>query len=253
MLNSPHEYKKMDETEPKLWWYKTLHTFVLKSIQKEFPNKDIKIVDAGCGTGGLMAYLNQYSYKNITGFDISPYALSYCQAKGLNVFKGNLLSIDQYFQKGSVDVIISNDNLYFLSEAERTHVFLVMNSILKTGGLLIFNLPAFNAFRGTHDLGVGIKKRFTKRDIRVLLNIKDMAVIELKYWPFSLSPLIFFIRTFQRIKIRLFKIKNADSDVEVPNGFLNSLFYKVTLFENRFKGKLLWGSSVFAVLKKVND
>jgi SAM-dependent methyltransferase len=250
MLNSPDEYKRMDETEPKLWWYKTLHTFVLKSIQKEFPNNNIKIVDAGCGTGGLMACLNQYSYKNISGFDISPHAISYCHAKGLNVFEGNLLNTDQYFQKSSVDVIISNDNLYFLSETERARVFLAMNSILKTGGLLIFNLPAFNAFRGTHDLGVGIKKRFTKRDIYSLLSIADMTMIELKYWPFILSPLIFAVRTFQRIKIRLFKIKNADSDVEVPNAFLNSLFYKITLFEKRFKGKMPWGSSLYTVLKK---
>jgi SAM-dependent methyltransferase len=253
MLENPIEYQRMNEAEHKLWWYKALHTFVLESIQKEFSRKDITIVDAGCGTGGLMSYLNRCSFQNISGFDISPHALSYCKAKGLNVFEGNLLNIAQYFQKDSVDVIISNDNLYFLSEAERAHVFLAMNSILRAGGVLILNLPAFNAFRGTHDLGVGIKKRFSKKDIHSLLKSKNMAVIELKYWPFILSPLIFFIRTFQRIKIKLFKIQNAVSDVELPNEFLNSLFYKITLSENRFKAKIPWGSSLFTVLKKINN
>ena len=250
MLNNPGEYKRMFEAESELWWYKALHTFVLESIQKEFKNKDIKIIDAGCGTGGLITFLNQYSFKNISGFDISPHALKYCRSKGSNVFEGNLQNIASYFEEGSIDVVISNDNLYFLTEYERLNVLQGMNSVLRTGGLLVLNLPAFNAFRGTHDLGVGIKKRFIKKDMRNLLNLSEMSIVKLMYWPFILSPLIFAIRTFQRIKIRLFKIKKADSDVEIPPLWLNKLFYKVTLFENRFKGNVPWGSSLFAVLKK---
>jgi SAM-dependent methyltransferase len=253
MLENFEEYKKMNDAEHKLWWYKILQTFVLESIQNTFHNKNITIVDAGCGTGGVIEFLQQHSFKNISGFDISPNALKFCHAKGLNVFEGDIKNISQYLQENSVDVIISNDNLYFLTKSERLRAYQAMNSILKTGGLLIINLPAFNSFRGTHDLGVGIKNRFTKKDIRELLNGKEMAIVELKYWPFFLSPLIFLVRTLQRIKIKLFEIKKAASDVEVPNEFLNNLFYNITLLENRIKITKPWGSSLFAILKKIND
>jgi hypothetical protein len=62
--------------------------------------------------------------------------------------------------------------------------------VLNPGGLLILNLPALKAFRGFHDISVGIKVRFSKADTRRLQKENLFDVVQEQYWPFLLSPAI---------------------------------------------------------------
>ncbi len=39
-------------------------------------------------------------------------------------------------------------------------------TLLKPGGLLLMNLPTGKLFKGTHDIAVGIAKRYTKAHIK---------------------------------------------------------------------------------------
>ena len=63
MLNKKEEYKKMSIVEQSHWWYKILHKLVLDTLIQHLPSKDSIILDAGCGSGGLINYLNLYEYK----------------------------------------------------------------------------------------------------------------------------------------------------------------------------------------------
>ena len=61
--------KKFDEKLYKEKIYETrLHT-TLKIITSKFPNKDIRILDYGCGAGRLLFFLRSLGYKNIKGCD----------------------------------------------------------------------------------------------------------------------------------------------------------------------------------------
>ncbi|MEO6686238.1 MAG: class I SAM-dependent methyltransferase, partial [Dyadobacter sp.] len=65
MINNRAEYQRMFEVEQKLWWYQILHEKVLYQIEKQFKkNKNITILDAACGTGGLLSFFqaNDYQY-----------------------------------------------------------------------------------------------------------------------------------------------------------------------------------------------
>ena len=97
------------------WWYKILHLQTLKRIESHFSSQDLQIVDAGCGTGGLLNYLLQYGYFKVSGIDISEQAISCCRMRGVNATRENVLNIDKIFKQASLDVIICNDVLYYLS------------------------------------------------------------------------------------------------------------------------------------------
>lgn len=249
MLNNPKEYEKMAEAEVGHWWYKTLHHLVLTSIHKNTQGLDIKILDAGCGTGGNLQYLRDNGYKNGCGFDLSSHAVSYCKSKGLDVNEGDLLNIDEYYEPNSFDVIIACDNLYFLDREDIPSFMFSCKKLLKKNGIIIVNLPALKAFRGTHDISVGIKERFAEADLENYFQISSLKLVTKTYWPFLLSPLIFFVRFKQRLGLDFNKDNNEiSSDVETPNKYINFFLQKLSLLSLYFK--IDWGSSLFVVYRK---
>ncbi|MBC7485477.1 MAG: methyltransferase domain-containing protein, partial [Cytophagaceae bacterium] len=81
MIDRPEEYEKMDLAEKELWWYKVLHEQTLSVIEKNHNTKEITILDAACGTGGLIHYLQHNGFENIKGFDLSPEAVQRSRQK----------------------------------------------------------------------------------------------------------------------------------------------------------------------------
>jgi SAM-dependent methyltransferase len=245
----PEEFYTIAELEKVHWWYRCLHDLVLSHIESRFKSKEVKIIDAGCGTGGLLSYLAEQGYDKVRGFDGSQIAVDICKKRNLDVFKGDLKAFSSYFSSSSADVIICNDALYFFNPADQRTIIRSMISVLKPCGLLLINLPALIAFKGIHDIRVAIPHRVNKAEVRGLL--KDIHVhISLMYWPFLLSPLIWLARFFQRIKMRSNVNFEVRSDVRRPNAFLNSMLYIITKTENRIlKSNKPFGSSLFIVLR----
>jgi len=249
MLSRKEEYKKMSLVEQNHWWYRILHKLVLDALSKHLPNKDSKILDAGCGSGGLINYLNLYEYKKVQGFDLSNYAVSISKDKKLNVVCGDIKDIESVVQSTHFDAIISNDTMYFLKMDEINQFLESCSKLLSPGGVLILNIPVFESFKGIHDISVGIRKRFSRADLNIFFNRQSFTVEKRIFWPFLLSPLIFLVRLLQRIKLIIFK-PNIMSDLNLPSSLVNKFLYKITLFEVKNISRPLFGSSFFVVLKK---
>lgn len=54
-------------------------------------NKNIRILDVGCGYGNILYALRNIGFTNIAGIDISRDAVDYCQEQGLNVKETDVL------------------------------------------------------------------------------------------------------------------------------------------------------------------
>src|SRR5262245_53676270 len=187
MLDRTQEYTSMAEVEGTLWWYQALHHLVLAAIRAHAGTAEPEIVDAGCGTGGLMLFLRAHGLRNVRGFDLSADAVMWCKKRDLDVKPGNLLDIGRLHAERSADVIVSNDTMYFLERDEQQRFVQQCADILRPGGLLILNLPALRAFAGIHDLSVGIRDRFSRADTRRLLAQPSFEVVRETYWPFLLT------------------------------------------------------------------
>lgn len=253
MLINYDEYRMMYEAEEKLWWYKILHEKVLNEIQNNFrENKQIKILDAGCGTGGLMSFLLKHGYENIQGFDYSEDAVSFCKVRNLNVIQTDITNFERVFEKENFDVIVNDDVVYQFDNSTISNIFSTFQSILKSDGIIITNNNAFNIFYGTHDIAVGGKQRFRLSDFEKNFSSLQLKIVYHTYWSLILSPLILLVRLLQRaqLKLNLIDIKNIKSDVTVPSNFVNNFFYQVVKFEERLFRRGIFGSSLFMVLKK---
>ncbi|MCP9756174.1 class I SAM-dependent methyltransferase [Lacihabitans sp. CCS-44] len=254
MLINSEEYRSMFETEEKLWWYKILHEKVISEINSfSKGNKQIKILDAGCGTGGLLLKLQSTGYQNIKGLDFNDDAVGFSKSRGLDVQKLDITHLQGVFEKESFDIIVSDDVLYQFDDLIIEKTISSIVDILKPNGVFITNNNAFEVFRGTHDIAVGSKKRFVLKDFKAYLSrTKNASIVNHHYWSLFLSPLILVVRLVQKLKLKLnlVDLQNIKSDVEMPSEFMNNLFYNICKFESKILEKSPFGSSIFLVIKK---
>lgn len=252
MLINYDEYRMMYEAEEKLWWYKVLHEKVLKVITENFGNnKQIKILDAGCGTGGLMSFLAGNGYSNIEGFDFSADAVSFCNERKLNVKQIDITDFDKFFEDSVFDVIINNDVVYQFDNLTIQNIFYSFQKKIKHTGIIITNNNAFKIFYGTHDIAVGGKQRFSMNNFEEIFKPLSLIIIYYSYWSWILSPLILSVRLLQQIQLKfnLINLKNVKSDVVVPSSYVNNILYRLVKLEERILKKGFFGSSLFMVLQ----
>jgi SAM-dependent methyltransferase len=249
MLNSSEdEFKMMYEAEGKLWWYRILHEKILAEIQAKYAsNKDISILDIGCGTGGLLSFLRQHNYTNLQGIDYSEHSIYFSKSRNLNVLKLNIDEIKTAFQTQQFDVIISNDVFYCLDKKQIIKALQDIEALLKPNGIFLSNNNSFNVFYGTHDIAVGGKWRFTHNDFQEFTAKTSLKIQYYSYWTWVLSPLVLTVRLYQQIQLKLGLIDTLKlvSDVSIPPKWLNETFYKIVKLEEKILRKGFFGSSLF--------
>jgi SAM-dependent methyltransferase len=248
MPSSPEEYRKMYEVEEQLWWYKALHLFVLRSIEKSFgSNKNIRILDAGCGTGGMLMALKKTGYQYLKGIDHSRVAVQLAKERGLDIEEGNL---SDFGTNETFDVIICNDVFCYMNDQEISQTIAIFYQVLNPNGLIISNNNAFDIFWGTHDIAIASQRRFTWNYFRNVLIDRKLKIKSYTYWTFILSPLVLVIRLFQRLKYSISPQKTYSSDVSLPPLWLNDFFFRLVASEQRFLSFQPFGSSLFWVVQK---
>ncbi len=250
MLDRQEEYEKMSRVESEHWWYRTLHRLVLNSLATFFSAKDIAILDAGCGTGGLMRYLKDNGYDKLYGFDLSDDAVGICRGRGFEVCQEDLRALDHVFHGQRFDVIVSNDTLCYLDRPEIGRFLEASYDRLNPGGVLICNLPALRGFKGIHDIAVGIRRRFTKKDIETWAGAGHWELVQQLYWPLLLSPMIFLVRLWQRIILRLNPNTAIRSDIDIPHPLINHFLAHVCDWDIGHLRHRPFGSSLFLVCRK---
>jgi SAM-dependent methyltransferase len=253
MLLNKQEYQAMFEVEDQLWWYKILHKKVIDNILIKFETtKEISILDAGCGTGGLLLNLQKAGFNNIFGFDFNQNAVDFTNSRGFKVMQQDITKLEGMYLPNTFDVIICNDVLYQFEENEIIAIIKNLAFFLKSNGIIISNNNAFEVFRGTHDIAVGSKKRFTKTDFKSYIENQNLQISFSTYWSFLLSPIILSVRLIQKLQLKLglINIEKITSDLAMPSVLLNKIFFNIVKIEEKVSNYFPFGSSLFLVLEK---
>jgi hypothetical protein len=202
----------------------------------------------------MLSFLQKKGYETLQGFDFSLDGVAFCKTKNLNVIHADITDFSDKFNE-KFDIIICNDVLYQFDNEDIVKILDCLFSRLKPTSILITNNQAFDIFSGIHDIAVGAKQRFSISKFNKILsqNQSSFHISHYFYWSFFLSPLILFIRLFQKIKIKfgLVNLENVESDVEIPSEFINNILYKIVKIEEKLIKKPPFGSSIFLVLEKM--
>jgi len=189
----PNEYAIMFRVEETHWWYSALHRLLVQALETYLPDwREKRILDAGCGTGAILKRLGSPE-RNI-GIDLAPEAISLCRERGLdNVIQGDICALP--FEEASFDAVICSSVLYHEWVPNIPRAFHEFHRVLRPGGFLLINVPAFAFLHSAHDDAVMTARRFKKKEIKDLLQSENFEICRLTYWTTFLFPLAVAART----------------------------------------------------------
>jgi SAM-dependent methyltransferase len=214
--------------------------------QLGFPNSEdrLNILDAGCGTGGNSAHLR--AYGRVTGVDFSADALRFAAERpGLRLARASVEALP--FADASFDLVLSNDVLCHLGVASDAVAVREFARVLRPGGVLFLQLPAYEWLRSHHDAAVHTGHRYTAAEMRALLRAGGLRPRRVTYANAALLPAAAAWRVLHRLLPD--RAEDARSDVRPVAGPLNAVMRAVLDLESRLLARrnLPWGLSVIGV------
>jgi len=228
----PAEYDLMDAQEGSMWWYRALHTRLLEALA----GVQGRVLDAGCGTGGFLAALrSRRPDLDRIGLEYFPDAARRAAAKSAApVACGSVNALP--FAARSFDAAVSADVL--CHEAVHPAPALAeMLRVLRPGGVLVVNMPAYRWLMSAHDARVQNARRQNIHEVRAMLCQAGFGNVRARYWNGLLLPLMIATRKLRR--------HDSASDVAAFPPWLDATFHAVTRAERQFN--LPAGGSVLAI------
>ncbi len=236
------EYQLMHNLEQDFWWYRSLHAAVCQRLSALHLPDGSHILDAGCGTGGLLYQLrSQFPHCFFSGLEFdSEAARLAAQKTGLPIARGNVNAMP--FADAHFTAILSQDVLYHRNVDEQA----MLNECLRClqpGGKLLIQAAAFGWMKSAHDTHVHGARRYTAASLRHALERAGFTVQETHYW----NSLLFPVMMLQRLTVGRHK---TGSDVQAIAPWLNMLLLRILDMERRLGIQLPFGGSVWALATK---
>ena len=180
-----------------------------------------EVLDAGCGTGGLLLRLtHDLPQLDYTGLDYDAAAVKIAEAKtGATIQCGTVNALP--FPADHFDAILSADVLCHaqVDELEAMSEFL---RCLRSGRSLLLNLPAYNWMKSSHDRHVHNVRRYTATSVRQLAEATGFRIAGDRLLEQSVVSSPDALPAHGRSK-------GTQSDVRALPGWQDRLFYATTV------------------------
>ncbi len=218
-----------------MWWFRALHTRLCDALT------DIRgrVLDAGCGTGGFLAILSKRR-PDLARFGVEWNATAASRARdksGAWISRGSINVLP--FADNTFDAIVSADVLSH-SAVDPEVALTELKRVLRPGGLLVTNMPAYQWLLSAHDRRVHNRRRFTAPGTATLLRQAGFDRVHAWYWNSLPLPLMIMQR-------KLLARGDTTSDVAAFPPWLDATLHGVTRIERHLNFRLPAGGSVLAI------
>jgi SAM-dependent methyltransferase len=242
------EYARIHRHEATHFWYRGVHALFAGALRRSLDGaaaRPPRILDAGCGTGGLMRSLARAAPgATLVGFDLSPLALELARGQaGARLVQASIERAP--FRGERFDAIVSADVLYHRGVKDDAAALRELARLVKPGGVVLLNLPAHPKLRGAHDEVIHTARRYSRADVRRIAAAAGLEVEQLRWFNCALLPVALLVRNRSRGG-------PAKSDVELPSAPVNALLTAWMRIEAWLALRIFlpFGLSLFAVLRK---
>lgn len=249
------DYAYLAQLEADFWWFRGMREITAALLDPYLAApRDRMILDAGCGTGGNLAWLRRYAGQgSIIGLDYVKTALQFCQQDGhRQLVQASATHLP--FADASFDLVTSFDVLVQIPGANTdVQAIAEMYRVLKPGGFGLVRGPAYEWMKSGHDAALDTQRRYTLPQLQALLTAGGLRVVRQTYANSFLFP----IAALRRLVLKRLSLADAGSDVKpLPDAlrWLNALMESALRREAKLlrtpRFQLRFGLSVICVVQK---
>ena len=208
------DYADLYALEESLWWFvgmREVTRAVLDPLCPPGPRRDI--LDAGCGTGGMLSWLERYAGGGrVAGVDISADALDFCRSRGLSdVAQASVTALP--FDAETFDLVTSFDVLVQLpGEGSDELAMREMFRVLHPGGVAFVRAAAYEWMRSGHDDALDTQRRYALPQLAGRMERAGFRVRRTTYANSLLLP----AAVVRRLVLKRLGLADPGSDVRPP-------------------------------------
>ena len=203
------------------FWFRGFRWFLRPMLARAVASRpNGRILDCGCGTGSNLRMLEPFG--EVFGFDVTWRGLQFAHEHGRRrIAQASIASIP--FQAATFDLVTSFDVFQCLPDPVEGAAVREMARVLKPGGAAVFNFAALDVLRGSHSAFAQEVRRYTRGQVRHLLEGAGLTVERMSFAYASLFPLMLAVRVGHRYLGRNGEAESGEWEIEVPSPPVNTL------------------------------
>ena len=249
------DFAHLYNLEEEFWWFVGMREITAAMLDPVcLPVLDRQILDAGCGTGGMMSWLQRYAGNGgISGIDLTPTALSFCRKRGHQLLAQASVTCLP-FPDATFHLLTSFDILEQLPGPDSDQSAInEMARVLKPGGVAFIRVPAYEWMKSDHDYALHTQHRYSLKELKQKMERAGFEILRGTYansWLFPLAVL-------RRLVLKRIGVAAAGSDVKpLPAGLrwanrpFTAALRSEALWLRRRRATLSFGLSAICVGRK---
>lgn len=249
------DFNYLYELEEQFWWFAGMRDVTAVLLDRACaPPREGAILDAGCGTGGMLSWLTAYAKDaRIYGIDVETAALEFCRERGHEkVSRASATHLP--FADASFDLVTSFDVLVQIPGAGADEAAMrEMYRVLRPGGAAFVRVAAYEWMRSGHDEALNTQRRYRLGELKEKLERAGFRVRRATYANSLLLPLA----ALRRLLLKRIGLADSGSDVKpLPAAlrWLNRPLAGALRIEARWlqrsRARLPFGLSIICVAEK---
>lgn len=236
------------------WWFAT-RTWAIETFLKKLPEqKNLDVLDVGCGAGNMIHHLAHYG--RVRGIEVDARPVKIAQQRGYDVRLGDATQ-NIPFPDASFDLVTALDVIEHVDADEK--ILQEAFRVLRPQGCVLITTPAFQWLWSHNDELNAHKRRYTAQELRAKMERAGFRVERLSYNFFLVFPLaagMILVKNATgkqaELKSHHFDDEAYQVDMEPVAPALNSILRGVGRVENSLLGVINFpfGTSLIALGKK---
>jgi SAM-dependent methyltransferase len=178
----------LDALPETYWRYVARHELFRRLWERHRTHQPrYRVIDVGCGSGGLLAYLAARAPIAPVGLDVVPDALVYGRRRGLRALAA-ADALELPLRSESADLVIAQDVAEHVADDGQLLSELVR--VCRPSGLALIVVPAHGALWSTRDTRLGHYRRYTLSQLAERVQRAGFVVLRRTYLDLFLLPLL---------------------------------------------------------------